>query len=341
MRRISPYPAPVSGLVLCAVLLLMMIGANAVSGAESCKTANDLDAATRAAIVSAGQRYFDMAAKGDGANLRQNAMAAGTDLASMEATVKSHQAEIAGSKGTVRPPFLLEAEGVVPSAQAEFLCGVFNRRGQTADSAVFKLENLAPGKYAVVIFDAPSANPPSAISFLLQQQGSDWKLRGLYVTPAEAAGHEADWFVSQAREYKGKHELHNAWLYYLQARILISPLPFMSTAATDKLYDESQPLQPADFPTGVSTADLEVGAATYKLIAVFPQAVGDDLDLIVKYQSSDVSDSAVAYQSNLTVIKALIAKFPELKDAFAGVVARAVEPTGRDYGTLLRRKEIK
>jgi hypothetical protein len=41
------------------------------------------------------------------------------------------------------------------------------------------------------------------------------------------------------------------------------------------------------------------------------------------------------------VIKALVAKFPELREAFAGVVARAVAPSGRDYGTLLGMKDIK
>ncbi len=43
----------------------------------------------------------------------------------------------------------------------------------------------------------------------------------------------------------------------------------------------------------------------------------------------------------MAVIKALIAKYPELKEAFAGVVARAVDPSGHDYGTLLAMKDIK
>jgi len=40
-------------------------------------------------------------------------------------------------------------------------------------------------------------------------------------------------------------------------------------------------------------------------------------------------------------MKSLVAKYPELRDAFTGVVARAVDPNGRDYGTLLAMKEIK
>ncbi len=66
-----------------------------------------------------------------------------------------------------------------------------------------------------------------------------------------------------------------------------------------------------------------------------------DLDLVVKYDSSDVSDTTKTFQDNMAVMKALVTKFPELRDAFSGVVARAVEPSGRDYGSLLSMKDIK
>jgi hypothetical protein len=40
-------------------------------------------------------------------------------------------------------------------------------------------------------------------------------------------------------------------------------------------------------------------------------------------------------------MKALLVKFPELRDAFDGIVARAVEPSGKDYGALMKMKDIK
>jgi hypothetical protein len=115
----------------------------------------------------------------------------------------------------------------------------------------------------------------------------------------------------------------------------------MSTLATDKLYEEFQKTQPADVPGNGKTVDVAAGTATYKLIDLFPAPVGNDLDLIVKYQAADVSNTNLAYQSNVAVIKALVAKFPEVKDAFAAVVARAVDPSGKDYGTLLAMKDVK
>ena len=190
-----------------------------------------------------------------------------------------------------------------------------------------------------------SAKGAYTVSLILQQQSSDWKLGGLYIKAAQSGGHDSDWFAARARDFQAKGQTHNAWLYYLEARSLASPLPFMSTAATDKLYDESQKVQPADFPADGKTVDLSTattaGTPTYKLTALFPEVVGNDLDLIVKYQAADISNTKQTYQSNVAVMKALVAKYPELRDAFAGVVARAVDPSGHDYGTLLAMKDIK
>jgi hypothetical protein len=65
------------------------------------------------------------------------------------------------------------------------------------------------------------------------------------------------------------------------------------------------------------------------------------LDLLVKYQAADVSNTGQTFQENMAVMKALITKFPELRDAFTGIVARAVEPSGKDYGSLMAMKDIK
>jgi hypothetical protein len=311
-------------------------------GAQTCQTANDMDPAARTAITSAGQRYFDMAVKGDTASLRQNAIPSlASDFSGVQNTIKDHQPDLAGAQPNVKASFLLNAQDATPNQRAEFYCGVFGKNGQTANSAAFYLENLPAGKYAIVLIDANSAKGRTTFSEVLQQTGNDWKLGGLYIKLAQVAGHDSDWFLAQARQFKVKGQVHNAWFYYLEARSLISPLPFMSTLATDKLYDESQPLQPSDLPASGKPATLGGGATTYKLTAVFPEVVGNDLDLIVRYESANVSNANVAYQDNVNVMKALVTRFPEVRDAFAAVVARAVDTSGRDYGTLLAMKDIK
>ena len=321
----------------CFALIPALLLAGSAYG-QTCLTANDMDEATRAALVNTAKRYFDIAARGDLASLRQNSIASvASDFSGIENAVKDNQANFAGAQATPRPPYLLKAEGTAPLPHAEFLCGVFGPQGQTKDSAVFQLSNLPPGNYGIVILDLNGAKTPYTLSFVLQQQGNDWKLGGFYGKPLQVAGQDGNWYITRAREYKAKGQMHNAWLYFIEARELLAPVPFMSTMATDKLYDESQAAKPSDVPS----TDLVVGGKTFKVTSLFPLAVGNDLDLVVKYQSPDVSNTTQTFQDNMAVMKALIAKYPELREAFGGIVARAVEPSGRDYGSLMAMKNIK
>ncbi len=322
------------------LFVLLLLAAS--SYAQVCQGPSDMAASTRIALETAAKRYFDMAARGDTSALKQNSIASVADsFAGIEAAVKENQAAFAGAQTTVRPPFLLTAEGSQPIARAEFFCGVFGKTGQTQDSAVFVLPNLPPGKYAVAILDVTGGHAAMTLTLVLEQVGNDWKLAGFFPRSAQASGHDAAWFIQRARDFKAKSQTHNAWLYYREAIALSAPVDFMSTLATDKLYDETQAAQPADMPANGNIVDLSAAGKTFHLIDVFPLAVGNDLDVVVKYQAADVSDTAHTFQENVAVIKALLAKFTELREAFAGVVARAVDPAGRDYGTLLPMKDIK
>src|SRR5260370_9282966 len=167
--------------------------------AQSCQTSSDLEEPARAAITAAGQRYFGMVAKGDAASLRQNAIPSlASDFSGIETTIKDHQQDLASAQGTVKSPFLLDGTTPVPSA--EFFCGVFNKTGQTSNSAVFYLDDLPAGKYGVVLLDATSPKGRTMVSLFLQQTGTDWKLAGLNFKDAQVAGHATDWSLPRSRE---------------------------------------------------------------------------------------------------------------------------------------------
>lgn len=335
---------PVSGIYAYqnALLLSLILSVASLASAQTCQSAADMDAATQTALQNTAKLYFDMAAKGDTAGLRQSAIpSVAASFGGIEAAVKDNQVTFSGAQATVRPAFLLIAEGSEPMARAEFLCGVFGSKGQTSNSSVFVLNNLPPGKYGVAILDVKAPTESRTLTLILQPIGTDWKLAGFYARQAQIGGRDGAWYAQRAREFKSKGQNRSAWLYYHQAIALTSPVDFMSTLATDKLYDEAQSTQPGDLPANGQTVDLSAGGKTYKLTTVSPLAVGNDLDLLVKYQALDVSNTGQCFQENTAIIKALLAKFPEFRDAFAGVVARAVEPSGRDYGTLLLMKDIK
>jgi hypothetical protein len=319
-------------------LTLFVIACAGLVQAQTCLTSDDMDAATRTTLTNTANKYFAMAAKGDGASLRQNSITAiSSNFAGIQNVIDENKTTFSGATATARPPYVLKAEGTAPLQRAEFLCGLFSANGQTANSSEFVIPNLPPGSYAIAVLDVTTPKGPYTVSFVLQQQGTDWKVGGYYVKQSAVGGHDGDWFADRARAFKAKGQTHDAWLYYIEARELLAPVNFMYTQKTDKLYDEMQTVKPADLPP----SDLNAGAKTYKLTDEFPTISGKELDLVVKYQSPDVSDTGKTFQDNMAVMKALLTKYPELKEGFEGFVARAVEPSGRDYGSLMPMKDIK
>lgn len=312
----------------------------AAAWAQRCTEGKDLDANTRSAIESAATQFFNMAARGDANGLQQNAIpTVAQNFNGIAGAVRDNLASLQGAQPNIRNTYFLDASDSKANLEkAEFYCGVFGAYGHTNSSTAFIIPGLPPGKYAVAIVDAQGSKVPFTISFVLQQEGSAWKLAGYYAKSGQAAGHDGEWYIQQARDYKQKNQPRNAYFYYWQARDLMAPVPFMSTLKLDKLYDEMQQVAPSDLPVGQS-ATLSGNGKTYQLTSMFPLAVGNDLDLVVKYQSNDISDTAKTWRENMDLINALLAKYPEFKEAFQGVVARAVAPSGQDYGTIAPTKQ--
>jgi hypothetical protein len=309
--------------------------------AQTCTSADELEAPKRSAIEAAVTQYFQMAKQGDMAGLQQ---ASTPDFTNIANTVSDNKDAFSGTPterslfvlDNTAPPSNAAFSGPPKEGRAEFFCGIFN----SPDRVGFVFPSLPPDVYAIVIEDTKSDKGDFSISWILQQSGNRWSIAGLIPKATTIGAHDGNWFAQQARAFKSKGQMHNAWLYYVMADELLRAFPAMSTPQLDKLYDEFHSVRPADFPAG-NPVDLVAGGKTYKITTMFPAAVGNDIDLVVKYQTADLSDPARLFQDNTAVIKAIVTKYPELRDAFGGVVARAVAPSGQDYGTLLAMKDVK
>jgi len=317
----------------CGLLAPAVASASAV-----CETASEMDQSMRSALETTARGYFALAAKGDLAALRQASIpAVANDFGGIEAAVNENKDNFASAQVSVRPPFLLDAaDNHAPLARAEFFCGIYN----SPDRVGFVIPNLPSGTYGFVTLDLATRKGPYMVSMVLEQQSNAWKLAGYYVRQASFAGRDAQWFWDKAREFKSKNQLRNAYYYYIEARQLLVPVDFMGTPQLDKLYDETQQVVPKDLPSD-GPLDVAISGKTYKLAQVFPVPAGEDLDLVVKYQVNDAGNTTQSYQDNMALIKGFIAKFPEFRDGFNAIVARAVDSSGREYGSLLAMKDIK
>jgi hypothetical protein len=280
-----------------------------------------------------------MAQRGDYAGLRSSAIPSlASNFSAIESAVGEHQKDLQGQPN-ITGEFLLDASSSTGTIQrAEFYCGIFN----SPDRAAFVIPNLPAGKYAVVTEAVTSGTTPVNITFVLQQSGATWQIAGLTISPQMVGGHDSNWYLTQARALHQKGANLTAYLYYLESWNLAGPVSFEYTAVRDKIADEMQASKPANLPSQQAPLSLSASGKTYSVTNIFPEAVGNDLDIIVKYHAaSDISNTAAAFADNTAVIKALLAQFPELRTAFVAVVARAVAPNGNDYGTMLAMKDVK
>jgi hypothetical protein len=308
--------------------------------AESCSTSAEIDPATKTSLQTTAVQWFDYVVQGNAQALLSASI---PDIASnasgMNSLIQEHKANLTGANASARNVYILDANGAAALDKAEFYCGVFNSNNKIG----FTLQNLPPGKYGLAILDVRNSKIPYFYSFLMRQEGPAWKLAGLFPRPRQIAGHDAQWYWQQARDFKAKGQQHNAWYYYLAARELAAPLPFMSNGDLDSFYDEIQQATPSDLPERAPLPLATASGKVYQVTNLF--VVPDDatkagLDLVVKYKTDNISDTAKAFLDNKEVMKALLAKYPEFRGPFGNLVARAVAPSGQDFGSMLPVKDV-
>jgi len=325
--------------LLRLVLLLAAVLATSYGlSAQTCSSGSDLDAATKGAIDSAAKQYMDMSKNGNVAGIKANSIPQITgDFSAIEQAVVTNKTYLAEGQSTIAGTYLLDAsQAKAPLPRAEFYCGIYNSQ----DRLAFFIPNLPPGRYAIVI-QKVSGKDPITLTLVLENVGAAWKLAGYYPRLDEIGAHDGQWYLTRAREYKAKGQSHNAWFYYLTAWDLTAPVNFMSTPQLDKIADEMQSARPSDLPSEASPLSLSANGKVYKVTELAAVPVDNNLDLRVRYENAQAGNSDVAFQDNMAVIKAIVAKYPELRDGFNSVIARAVDSSGHEYGSLLPMKDVK
>ena len=318
---------------LAAGLLLAFVGA---AVAQECATGSDIDPATKSAIEKAAEQYAQYAIQGNASGLQQNAVGSlATNIAPVQTALANFKPDLTGARASTRAIYLLTYNG---QGRPEFYCGIFNSPDRTG----MLINGLTAGTWAVVIVDVSGGKAPITIGQILQQQGTAWKIGGFILRDTQIGGHSSDWFLQKARDFKSRGENRNAWFYYSVAWDLAAPLPFMGTVGLDKIAQEMQAIRPTDLPTQQNPLSLTAGGKTFQVTSIDTVPVGDVLDLRVRYKAQAAnSDTAQLYQDNNAVMKALIDKFPEFRNGFPAVIARALDPNGvGDYGSVAEMSKL-
>jgi hypothetical protein len=316
--------------ILCSAIILLSTSIVA----QTCQMAGDVDQASKTSLDNAAAQYLASLASG---NTQALAAVATPEFPNVTAVADEAKANLAGATGKVRWYFLLDNTQGKAGERAEFYCGVFNSQ----DRISFSFSQLPPARFGVVVQDTTGGKVPYMITWILQNSNAQWRIAGLIPKPATIAGKTGLEFWKEARAGKTAGKLHNAYFEYVMADYLLRPTNLMSTPNLDKLADELQQATPNDVPTNGPITMQGANGKGYQVTQIFPTPVDDKLDLVVKYSVPDVSNTPQVFQDNTAVIKAVVTKWPEVRDLFNAIVARATPPSGQDYGTLLEMKDIK
>lgn len=339
MIRISHVFLQVSRFLSRVALFLIVVWAipHALP-AQTCSSGSDLDGSTKSAIDNAATQYLQMSKNGDVAGLKANAIPQlASDFGSIEQAVVTNKPYLVDGQVTITGTYLLDAsQAKAPLPRAEFYCGIYN----SPERLAFFIPNLPPGRYAIAI-QKVNGKDPITLTLVLQNLGGAWKLAGYYPRLDALGGHDGEWYLAKAREYTAKGYSRDAWFYYQTAWDLTAPVNFMSTPLLDKIADEMQTARPSDLPSDNAPLNISANGKVFKITEFAAVPVDNNLDLRIRYQNPDAGNSGVAFQDNMALIKAVVAKYPEFRDAFNSIIARAVDGSGHEYGSLLPVKEIK
>jgi hypothetical protein len=228
---------------------------------------------------------------------------------------------VKGGKAQLRNIYLLDASTLSAVSDTQFFCS--NANGSS--TVTISMRALPPGKYALILADAPGAPLTGQMGFVLAWDtagASGWKLGGFSSRQGNFGGHDAVWYWTRARELARNNLPWAAWYCYETARYLELPVDFLTSPNLDRLGQEQAQIKggPGEdsFPYSVKSGDR-----TWKIDGIRLDASLHEPDLGVTYESTGLADPAVARTEAIAVLGALLKAQPGLRENFHGMWAYA------------------
>ena len=320
--------------IFTACLLLAAAGLPAWT--QTCLGRDEMPEQSRTAVETAAQQAFDQAARGDINTLKSSAVPQlQSGFNGIAGAINDNKDAFSGAKPQLRTSFLLDS-GPTPNPDGTFYCGVYGSKGVSSGGAQFAFPG-ATGKYAVVIQDFIGGKGPFVLTTIFQEVNG-WKLAGLQIRPALAAGHDGLWYLKQARDYKSKGQSHNAWFYYITSWELLAPIPSMNTTLLGNILEESTGVQPKDVPVEGKPVTYTANGKSYNITDMSTFKSDKNFDLAVKYSVPSTADFNTTQADARGLANALVAQYPELKDAFSNIWVHALDGNGGDVVGLVKLK---
>jgi hypothetical protein len=322
------------------LILVAVVAGAPLARAVTCSTESQMPAAERDPIVKAARALGDEIQAANVSGVRQSTLAAvAAQFDPIAASIQTISPQIQGASLTINAIYSLKASDLKGTQdETQFFCTVPG----SALIVTITIPQLPPANYALVIMHATGVEHPQQISLLLQNDGSGaagWKLAGFFTRPMTAAGHDGVWYWTAARNYAQKRQNWNAYLYYQTAAFLLNPVDFMSSPNLEKLQKEGQLVRPAELP-GANPMVLKAGSQSFNITSMRTDTFSGGLDLVVNYQTKDVSNPVATHSEIVELMKAMLAQYPELRQGFHGLWVYAHADNQSPYAIELPMSQI-
>lgn len=313
--------------MICLGVLAAALAAP-VAYADGCVTQAAMPAAQRDALVKAAMTFAAQAQNNDSAGIRANTIAAyaGDNFGGIQNAIAESSPNLKGVTFKVNSVWLLDATSLKPAPDGTLQDGQFFCALKGAVSEVsFVIPALPAGRYALAILESVSETNAWQLPMILQEVAGRWQMAGFFPHAMSAGGHDGLWYWKTARDFAGKKQAWNAWLYYQQAMMLLRPVSFMSSTHLDKLLDEMGKSAPHAVAQGVTaSAPLALKAADGTDVMI--TGIGTDaslgtpmVDVAIHIKAEGATDQAAGRAKNRAAAMAFVAAYPEVRSAFHGV----------------------
>jgi hypothetical protein len=244
--------------------------------------------------------------------------------------------DVTGATLAVTSVYDLDATDAQPGEDAvQFFCGV----AANDLHVIFNIPRLPAGHFAFAIVEATGVKNPQRLSMLLEKNAGTWQLAGFFPRPLLSAGHDGVWYWEKARAFNKAGHPWSAYFYYQTAAYLLLPAEFVDSNNFDKLIQELRAATPGGLP-GAQPMTVNVDGSPVAVTNLRTDSALGGFDLVVRYETADVSNLAAARTRSVALMKALLALHPDWKEAFHGLWVFANAPNQQPFSLELSMPEI-
>jgi len=317
-----------------ALFLLTATGARAVT----CTTQAEMKEPDRSAIVNSVRNIASKMQANDVAGVRAATIpAVASHFDGIAGSIQKLNPALAGATLTVTSVYDLDATDVPPGGDAvQFFCGV----AANDLHVIFNIPGLPAGRFAFAIAEATGVKNPQRLSMLIEKSADGaWQLAGFFPRPLTSAGHDGVWYWAKARDYNKAGQLWNAYFYYETAIYLLLPAEFVDSNNFDKLIQEVRAATPGGLP-GAQPMVVNVAGSPVSITNIHTDSTFGGFDLVIRYETQDVSNLAAARTKSVALMKALLDLHPEWKEGFHGMWVFAAAPNQQPFSLELSMPQI-